>query len=906
MTEPIRTLAARFLALFRRRSLDRDLEAELRSHVEMAIERNLGQGMGVGQARREALLGFGGLEQTKQTYRERRGLPFLETSLQDLLFAARMLRKSPGFTAVVILSLALGIGANTTIFSVMNALLYRPLPYPHSDRMVAIWETPLAHPDDRQPPPIAELLDWQKQNDVFEDIALTSGTESGTLSGVNGTEPIHVQDVTPNFFSFLGVKPILGRVFLPDEMQDRAQTIIISNTFWKTHFNSDSNVLGKTFSVEGVVSTVVGVMPSGFAPFYGDPIDLWQPINPASPRYADRIDHWLVPVALLKPHVTLAQAQSEMDVIARRLEQTYPESNKGIGKKLQPLHDALFGWARQPLYPLLGAVACVLLIACANVANLLQARTEIRRAEYALRASLGAGRRRLMQQMFAESALLALLGGSLGILLAHWGIPLFRLLAGDFPSSQSISIDTRVLLFTLAISLLTAFVFGLFPSIQASNPNPNEALREGSRRTSSGSHGLIRHGLAVSEIALAMVLLIGAGLMINSILRLQRVNPGFDSSNLLTMNIQLPEGGRYVERVPGGDMEKATPQVTAFYQRLLERIAVLPGVESVGSITGLPTHFSRAYTFSLLGHPAPPPDQRPRAGYNEVSPSFFHTLKIPLKKGRYLDDHDTGAAPWAVVVNETFAHRFFSNEDPIGQQVLLRYDPYPVEEPRPRQIVGVVGDVKHWGLAQPAPPFVYASYLQQPAVYPGGTITSHLWQDLAIRTGPGVRPEDLSLLVKKIVADLDPDQPVTNVMTMDQVLTRSLGDYQFYMRILGVFAALAVVLAVMGIYGVLSYFVNQRTREIGIRVALGAQRADVLGLVTKLGLKLALLGVVIGIALAIGLARVIASFLYGVKPTDPATYAVVATLLVAVALLASFLPARRATRVDPMVALRYE
>jgi putative ABC transport system permease protein len=462
-----------------------------------------------------------------------------------------------------------------------------------------------------------------------------------------------------------------------------------------------------------------------------------------------------------------------------------------------------------------------------------------------------------------------------------------------------------VLLFTLGTSLSTAFIFGLIPALQASNPNLNNALR-GSERRTAGSQGLSRHALAVSEVALAMVLLIGAGLMINSILRLQRVNPGFDSSNLLTMGIQLPEGGRYMNRVPGGDLERAMPAVNAFYKQLLERAAALPGVESVGSITGLPTRFSEGYTFSILGHPEPPPDQRPRAGYNEITPSFFRTFRIPLKKGRFLDDHDTEAAPWAVVVNETFAHRFFPDQDPIGQQVLLRYDPYPVNEERPRQIVGVVGDVKHSGLGQPAPPFMYTSLLQQPAVYPGGAIVAHLWQTLAIRTAPGAHRGDLAQSVKKIVSELDPDQPVGEAMTMDQVLAGSMGDYQAYMKLLAIFAGIAVLLAVMGIYGVMSYYVSQRTREIGIRVALGANSRNVLGLVVKLAAKLALIGVVVGIALALGVARLIATFLYGVSPSDPITYASVAAVLIAVALLASFIPARRATKVDPMTALRYE
>ncbi|HKV64086.1 MAG TPA: ABC transporter permease [Candidatus Acidoferrum sp.] len=835
-----------------------------------------------------------------------RTFSWLQTFGQDLRYAARGLRKNPGFVSIVVLSLALGIGANSTIFSVMNALLYRPLPYEHADRLVVIWEMQLSHPDSWQPPPIAELLDWKSQNHVFEDIALTSSTEPAVMSGRGGPQPIRVQDATPNFFRLLGAKPVLGRIFAAEEMQDQTQTVLISTSFWKTHFDGDPGVLGKTFNVGGVISTVVGVMPRGFAPFYGGTIDVWQPINPASPRYTERQDHWLMPVARLKPGVTLEQAKNEMKVIASRLELAYPATNKGIGKKLVPLHEELFGWARQPMYPLLGAVAFVLLIACANVANLLQSRTESRRNEYAVRASLGADRRRLIQQLLAESGVLALAGGLLGVALTYFGIQLFLKLAGDFPNADSINIDARVLLFTLVVSLLTAFVFGLAPAVQASNPNLNNALREGARRTSAGSRGFTRHALAVSEVALAMVLLTGAGLMINSILHLQRVNPGFEVANLLTMRIQLPEAGKYVQRVPGGDMERATPQVTAFYQRLLEKTAALPGVESVGSMTGLPTHFAEGYSFSILGHPAPPPDQRPQAGYTQATAGIFRTLKIPLKKGRLLDEHDTLAAPWVVVVNETFAHRYFPNEDPIGQQILVRYDPYPVDEERPRRIVGIVGDTKQYGMGQPTPPFIYSSYLQQPTVYPGGAIVAHLWQELALRTAPEARPEGLATAVKKIVGQIDADQPVTNVMTMEQALAESMGDYQFYMQVLGIFASIAVLLAVMGIYGVMSYFVSQRTREIGIRVALGARSADVLSLVATMGLKLATIGVVIGFALAFGLTRLIATFLFGVKPTDPVTYAIVAAVLIAVALLASYIPARRATKVDPMTALRYE
>jgi putative ABC transport system permease protein len=826
--------------------------------------------------------------------------------LQDLRYALRQLRGDPGFLAVVVISLALGIGANSTIFSVLNAVLYRPMPYDHPERLVAIWETEASQPDSLQAPPIAEVVDWKKQNHVFEDIALTSNNDPSTLSGLGEPEPIRVQYTTASFFSVLGVKPVMGRIFLPEEMQDNSETVVISDSFWTRKFNRDPNVLGRTFYIDGAVATVVGVMPAGFAPFYGRSLDMWVPIDPTNGRYSARIDHWLMPVARLKPGVTLAQAQAEMDVIARRLEQAYPATNRGVGKKVVSLHEELFGFARQALYPLFGAVGFVLLIACVNVANLMQSRTEVRRKEYALRSALGSGRRRLIQQLLAESGLLALLGGALGIGVTFAGIALFRWLATDFPNRGSLNIDLRVMLFILGISLLTAFLFGLAPAIQASRFDLNLVLREGEGRTSTAVRGWARHALAVSEVALAMVLLIGAGLMINTILHLEQVDPGFDTKNVLTMAIRVPEqGGKYLVRIPGGDMEKPLPRVGAFYQQLLGRVAALPGVESAGIMSILPTRSSDEFSFSILGKPAPPPDRRPDAGYVEVSPGLFPSLRIPLRKGRLLNEHDTQTAPWAVVINEAFARRYFpNNEDPIGQQLLLRYDPWPVDEDRPRQIVGIVGDVRHFGLGRPAPPFVYVSYLQQSAVFPGGAVLNLLDQNLVVRRASG--QADLAPAVKKIVADLNPDQPITDIMTMDQVVAESIGDWRFYMRILGIFAGIAVLLAVVGIYGVMSYFVNERTREFGIRVALGALPSDVLSLVGKLGLRLTLIGVALGVGLAIGLTRLIAVFLVGVKPTDPVTYATVSVVLVGVALLACYIPARRATKVDPMVALRYE
>ena len=830
-----------------------------------------------------------------------------ETFWADLKLAARGLRKSPGFLAVVVLSLALGIAANSTIFSVLNALLYRPLPYPQPQSLVVIWQIDQAHPESTNAPPIAENVDWKNQNHVFEDISLNSFVDRAIASGVGEPRPLHTQYVTPNFFDMLGAKPILGRIFQADEQQDLSQAILISSPFWKREYNGDARVLGKTLNIEGVVSTIVGVMPPGFAPFYGEPVDVWQPINPANGRYNARLDHWLMPVARLKPDVTRAQAQADMNVIARRLEQDYPSTNKGLGEKVFPLHEDLYRGAGGALYPLLGAVAFVLLIACVNVANLMQFRTETRRKEYALRMSLGAERHRLVRQLLTESALLATMGAVLGTILTLVGIRVFLALAGeDFPNAQAITLDGRVLVFTLGISLLTAILFGLAPALRASRPDLNAVLRDGERKTMSASSRLARHGLVISEVALAMVLLVGAGLMINTILHLKRVNPGFDYNRLLTMDFQLPEGGKYLERVRGGDMEKVLPTATNFYTHLLDNARDLPGVESAALIGALPMACCmERYTFSTLGHPAPPTDDRPSAGYSETSAGIFSVMKIPLVKGRYLDEHDTANTPWVIVVNQTFARKYFPNEDPIGQQILLRYDPYPVDQPRPRQIVGVVGDVKHRGLGQETLPFVYASYLQQPDVFPGGATRAHLHTNLVLRTSLG-RQAGLVASVKQTVANIDPDEPVSYVRSMESVLGASLDDWRFYMQLLGIFAGVAILLAAVGIYGVMSYSVNERTHEIGVRMALGAQPADLLKLVARMGLQLTCIGVIVGAALALGLARLISTFLFGVKPSDPITYVAVALALTAVALLACYIPARRVTKVDPMVALRYE
>jgi putative ABC transport system permease protein len=904
-------------ALAMRKRLERDLEEELQFHLAKRSEKNRALGIGAKDAEAAARRRFGNVTLVKEDCRQTWIFSWMETLWQDLRYAARILAKSPGFAAVVIFSLALGIGANTAVFSAMNTVLLHALPYEHPETLATIWTTQKTDPGSEDLPPIAEVTDWKKQNHVFADIAGISASDRAMLTGLGEPGPVRMQSATQNFFDLIGVHPALGRVFRTEERQEQFQTVVISNAFWTRRFNSDPNVLGKTFRLDGVVSTVVGVMPArftGFAPWYGSttegkPTEVWKPIDPGSARNAKRSDHWIMPVARLKLGVTVAQAQVEMDVIALGMEQAYPESNKGVGEKVIPLRDTLYRDAGDKLYPLLGAVGFVLLIGCVNVANLMLSRTEGRRREYSVRASLGASRRRLMQQLLAESGLLTLIGGSFGILLSFWGTRLMRAITQGVPDAESIRINGRVLLFAAGLSILTALLFGLAPAIRAARPDLNDALREGESRTSTGKRGRARYLLVISEIALAMVLLVGAGLMINSLLRMLLPSPGFDPANVLTMAVNFPETeGKYLEKVPGTDITKVSPNVTAYHQQLIERVAGLAGVESVGMISIIPPLGSGNTSFSILGHPAPSPGKRPSGGFNEVSPSYFRTMKIPLKKGRYLEESDTQSAPWAVIISETLANRYFPNEDPIGQQILLRWEPDQVNEDRPRQIVGVVGEVKQVGMGG-LHPLLYASFLQQQEMFQGN-FYFHRLGSLVIRTTSDVRAHeaDITTSVKQIVKEMDPDQPVTDISTMDDVLGKFMKNYKNYVVVLAFLAGIAVVLAAIGVYGVLSYFVSQRTRELGIRFALGAQRRDVLLLVSKLGLTLAGTGLAIGVALTMGLKRFLADhlWLFHVKATDPTTFAAVGILLVCIALLACYIPARRATNVDPMTALRHE
>jgi predicted permease len=900
-------------ALVMRRRLERDLEEELEFHLAMRAEKNRALGIAAKDAKAAARRRFGNVTLVKEDCREMWIFTWMETFWKDICYAARTLAKSPGFSAVVIFSLALGIGANTAVFSVMNAVLLHGLPYEHPEELATIFSTHKWDPtSDKDPVPLADVATWKKANHVFADMGGVGFIDLATLAGIGEPVQVPVQSVTPNFFTLVGVQPVLGRVFRVEESHEDSQTVVISDALWKAKFHGDAAVLGKTCRIDDVVSTVVGVMPAGFKTFgpwfTGKRTDVWQPVNPDDARYANRGGFWIVPLARLKRGVALAQAQLEMDVLAQALEKDYPQQNKGVGAEVVPLYETLYKNSQNSLYPLLGAVGFILLIGCVNVANLMLSRTESRRKEYSVRASLGAGRGRLMQQLLVESGLLTLLGGLLGILLSFWGIHLLSAMSKNLPDAENIRINGRVLLFAGGLSLLTALLFGMAPAFRASRADLQDALRQGESRTATGKHRGTRYLLVVAEVALAMVLLVGAGLMINSLLRMLLPSPGFDPANVLTMTVLFsPTGGKYLEKSPGKPMERISPKVTAYHQQLIEGVSALPGVESVGMITMLPPLGSGGRTFSIVGHPAP--DKMPFVGFNEVSPSYFRTMRIPLKKGRYFDERDTTNAPWVVIISETTANRYFANEDPIGQQILLHYTFNEVDEERPRQIVGVVGEVKQAGMGG-LHPLVYESYLQQPEVYPGGSDGFHLAGTLVIRTVSDVHAHEADIIAtaKQLVKQMDPDQPVTAISTMEDMLGEYMSREKTYVLVLGVFAGIAVVLAAIGVYGVLSYFVNQRTRELGIRFALGAQRGDVFVLVTRLGVTLAGTGVAVGVALTLGLNRFMAQHLrlFHVKATDPATYAAVGILLVSIALLACYIPARRATSVDPMTALRHE
>jgi putative ABC transport system permease protein len=804
---------------------------------------------------------------------------------QDLRYGLRMLMRNPGFTIVAVLALALGIGANSAIFSVVNTVLLRPLPYKNPDALMMVWEdaTHLGFPDNTPSP--ANFIDWRDQNTVFESMIATAQA-SFNLTGVGDPERCDGRRVSANTFNLLGVEPILGRTFRPEEDKPGVRVVLLSYGLWQRRFGGDAGIVGRALNLNGESYTVIGVMPRSVElPGMDNWHDqLWVPIAFSSEQAASRGSHYLEVLARLKPGMTQKQAQAEMSTIAARLEKQYPEHNTRIGIKVKPLHDQVVGNIKPALLILLGAVGFVLLIACANVANLLLARAAVRQKEIALRLALGASRSRLTRQFVTESLLLAGLGGAAGLLLSIVGLNILKQFIPDSISqAQSIGIDGKVLIFTALVSLVTGLIFGLAPATQASNFNLNETLKEGGRDSSAGSRGnRLRGLLVISEVAVSFLLLIGAGLLISSFLHLLKLDPGYRADHLLTMKVALPE-----TKYP--DKERRAP----FFRELIRRVQTLPGVQSVAVASNLPlTYSGDSMPIGIEGRADPPPDQWPDVVMRVASPGYFATMGIPLVQGRDFSEQDRPDAPRVAVMSEKTAKYYWPNESPIGK----RFKPGPVTGDSPwREIVGVVKDVRQNDFAAEPKMQMYLCHEQ---------VGSFAANAVVVRTS--VDPLSLGPAVRKVVWEIDKDQPVSDIRSMEDIVSTAVARQRFSMMLLGIFAALALVLAAVGIYGVMSYSVAQRTREIGIRLALGAQRNDVLKMTMGQGLKLVLIGVAIGLVSAFILTRVMASLLFGVSATDPVTFVIISLILMSVALVASYIPALRATKVDPMVALHYQ
>ncbi|MFY9528852.1 MAG: ABC transporter permease [Candidatus Acidiferrales bacterium] len=802
--------------------------------------------------------------------------------VQDLRYGFRVLRKSPGFAAAAVIVLALGIGANTAIFSVVNAVLLRPLPLQDPERLVVVWHVPPA----KSFPGItrfsvspANYLDWQRQNRVFEQLAAFQDP-SLNLTGKAQPEAVTVGTVTGEFFSVLRAGPILGHVFGSDEDQPgHNKVVVLSNAFWQSHFGSNTNALGQKLTLGDEIYTVIGVMPPKFR--FPPRAQLWIPLGWTDKERAVRGEHNYEVTARLKPGVALQQAQAEMDTISSRLHQQYPVDDAGWGAVVVPFREQLVGDVRPALLVLLGAVAFVLLIACANVANLTLAKIFGRQKEIAIRTVLGASRGRVLRQVLSESLLLSLAGGALGLVLAQWGVSaIVANFSDELPRFSEIGVDSGVLGFTLVISMLTGIIAGLAPAWRLTKTNLNEAMKQGLGKTDSDSGGnRMRSALVVSEVALSLVLLIGAGLMIRSLWMLRSVNPGFDPRNVLTMELAIPEA-KYPKPY----------QQAGFYKQVVERVRALPGVESAGTVSSLPLMGGSTQPFLIEGQPVLPMADQPEVAVREISPGYLRSMRIPLLQGRELSDADTTEKPAVVLVSQSFAKRFWPHENPIGKRLTLTFSPE-----RPREVVGVVGDVKQDGLDRVQP---------RETIYNATPQIPQTFMTLVVRTNSP--PNSLVSAVTNAVHQVDPDEPVLDVQTMEDVVNDSLFQQRFSMLLLAAFAGLALLLAAVGIYSVLAYAVRRRVREIGIRMALGAQMSDVLRMIVAEGMRPVLIGVAIGLAGAVALGRVVASLIYGVKPSDPGTFAAVSALLAAVAFAASVVPAYRATRVDPMKALREE
>ena len=813
--------------------------------------------------------------------------------IQDIRYALRQLRKNPGFTAVAVLTLALGIGANTAIFSVVNAILLKPLPYPNADRLVVVWEQNPQRGWFENVVSGANFLDWKKQNHVFADLAALE-PRSFNLTGDGRPEEVAGQQVTTNIFNLLGVRPYRGRLFLPEEESKGRAAAILSYGIWQQRYGGDPALVGKQIALNGESYPVVGILPASFTDDYSASnaanAQVW--ISGIEPLVEGREMHDYQVIGRLRPGATLLRARAEMDAIASRIEQQYPES-KGWGVALIGLHDQIVEYARPALLVLLGAVGLVLLIACANVANLLLVRATARQKETAIRTALGATRTRVVRQFLVESTLLSLMGASAGLVLATWGTRILaRLSPPEAPQMQGAGINGFVLLFAVALAVVTGIIFGLAPALGTTKPNVNESLKESGRGSSGAAKDRkLRDVLVICEFGLALALLVGAGLMIKALAHLHGVNIGFNPDHLLTIRVPL-EGPQYKE-----------PQQVQFFQQLFNRIEALPGVEAASISRGVPMHGWSGWNFVTADRPNPAAGEVPDANYLVVGPHYFRTLQIPLREGRSFADSDTPTTEAVAIVSESLVRKYWPGQDPIGKRLKVSSDANDKTQPW-LSVVGVAGNVRSQGQYAPFIPEIYVPYTQYPWI---------LWpRDVLVRTAGA--PLAIVPAIRREVAALDKDVPVSNVGTMQEIVAGPVQQGKTLMWLLGALAGLALALSAVGIYSVISYAATQRTREMGIRIALGASRSDVVRLVLRQGLVLTLIGLGAGLLGAFGIGRFFSSLpfqvrwllLFDVRPSDPLILVGVCTILGTVALLASLVPARRAAKVDPMATLRYE
>jgi putative ABC transport system permease protein len=890
LLDKLSQLWRRLLFYLRRDRCSRELEEEIRFHLEMKADENLTAGLSPEEARYAAQRQFGNQTSLREVSRDMWSFRYLETLAQDLRYGARMLLKKPGFTLIAVVTLALGIGATTAIFSVVNAVLLRSLPYRDPDRLVL-----LGHRGEEQgtvtfkaSPP--DFLAWRDHSHVFEQIAAyKSDTADLTFDGE--PEELIAGIGSANLFATLGVSPALGRAFTPEEdLAGGPLAVILSDGLWRRRFGGDPRVIGRAITVGDKSRTVVGIMPPGFR--FPEESELWLPLALSVAEESNREGILVSVLARLKPGVMLEAAIADLSVILERNRQAFPRQYSGLQVGVIGLGESLIGNVRPALLVLFGAVTFVLFIACANVANLLLAKSATRQKEIAIRAAIGAGRPRLVRQLLTESLLLSLAGGVAGLLVARWGVKLFVAMspAGIARIDES-GVDGRVLAFTCAVAVLTGLIAGIFPALQASKAAINQTLKaQPTGRTVWSGHGGIGRklpALMITELALALVLFIGAGLMIKSFLLLLAVPKGFNPDGVLTLELR-PSLAKY---------KRGSPQRIAYFQESLARVKTLPGIQSA-SLTGfLPLAGGpNILTFLEIEGRAPFEKKEPLFAANHISPDYFQTMGLQLRAGRPFTDQDGAETPKVVIINETLARRFFRNENPIGHRLLAMKNPLT--------IVGVVGDVYHQGLDQEVYPEVYFPYTQS---------SRYVYMDLAMRVGSGQshsadqsKSAALATSIRNQIRAIDPNEPVNQIITMDERLSNSVSGRRFQMLLLGIFAAVALVIATVGIYGVISYSVSQQTHEIGIRMALGAQASDVLRMVIWQGLRLALIGVGLGLAAALALTRVMKSLLFNVSATDPLTFSSIPLLLTVVALLACYIPARRAAKVDPLTALRFE